>query len=388
VTLVVLLQLAGFAFFFVGENSIDRLVDEEGWVDERVLDDAELVRHGDVVCSTSREELFCVEAASGDVVLSEQLGGVATAPALVDDTLVVAVAGGPTGSDVRGYSLEGEQLWELADLQGLEVDPTAALRHQLSAVGEIVAVPLGGMALTGNGVVGIDARSGAEVWRAFDGAGSVGPGGGAMGPFGDVLSDGSRFYAEMLTDMGVPAVVALDPASGTELWRYELDTPPADPVLLRSVAPVTGGSAVALAFSGQPAQFVVVDAATGVPRWDVPIEGDQVGVTHLDGVTVVVDAGSMRAFDDDGTELWSEPAPGGGNSPDDLESQTVPEMVVESDTIYALDIDVHTVDISDGTTRQVHTRSFSTDVAVAAGHLVVAGRELQGIPLEAGDRPG
>jgi len=62
-------------------------------------------------------------------------------------------------------------------------------------------------------------------------------------------------------------------------------------------------------------------------------------------------------------------------------------MVVESEAIYALDIHVHTVDTSDGTTRQVQTGSFSTDVAIAAGHLVVAGRELQGIPLEAGDRP-
>jgi hypothetical protein len=122
--------------------------------------------------------------------------------------------------------------------------------------------------------------------------------------------------------------------------------------------------------------------------------GGEASVTHVEGVTVVVDATTTRGFDDEGTELWSVPAPGGGNDGDDVSSQTVPELVAEGDAVYALDLELYTVDPADGAVRQVPTRRGSagaagamghpSDVAVAADHLVIAGRQLQGVPLEPG----
>jgi outer membrane protein assembly factor BamB len=364
------------ATFFAGRTDDGGNDEAASWARPGQLDNAELVAHGDLVCSTTRQnELFCVQADSGDTVFSEQLAGAATSPTLVDDTLVVAVDAADDRGDLYGYSLRGDLLWEATDLQDVAVDDTAMARPELPAVDQIVAVPLVGPETFPTGLVGVDAATGTEVWRALTS-------GGLTGPVGNVLSDGARFYALALSDTDAWMVVALDAASGAELWRYELAAGGDDPAFLRGAAPVANGSAVALAFSGQPAQVVVLDAATGGPRWAVPITGNDALVANVEGVTVVLDTAFVRGFDDAGAELWTAPAPEGGVVPNGAMPGAVAELVVERDEVYTLGLHVVWVDTTDGTLQQVHTQAFAGDVAVAADHLVVAGSRLEGAPLE------
>jgi outer membrane protein assembly factor BamB len=414
------------------------------WVRPGPPDESGLVVAGDTVCSTSGTELFCVEAATGEDVFSEQLPAPATAPTLAGDTLVVGADGGAGHGDLYGYSLDGRRLWEAAELQVLDVDEdVSVLRPRLPAAGNVVAVPTGSIVDTE--LVGVDARSGRELWRT--------PNTGHIGP---VLSDGDRFYlftlsprpasvtaedlrnldpadptdAEILVileqyaavdatepldpqdpedlqfmlDIGLlelvnaelsnrvaPAVVALDPASGGELWRSEvgaggtstelsaaLEEELDSPFALDSVVSIGDGGAVAVVLGGEPPQLVVLDVATGARRWDLPLAGRSAAVTYAEGTTIVVDGTDMRGLAPDGTERWRVATPGRRAEPG--EDPFAPGLAVEEGRVYAFRSGLFAVDPADGDTRMLR-RGLVEDVAVADDHLVVASAGLEAVRL-------
>jgi outer membrane protein assembly factor BamB len=344
------------------------------------LEDAELVVDGDAVCSTSGSQLFCVDAVSGEELFSEALPGVATPPALVGGTLVVAADGGPERGDLYGYSLDGRQLWvAAAELQVRDVEAGAPARPRLPVAGDIVAIPSG---LHGGGsLVGVDAGSGREAWRALPRGGPIPT---WSGPLGQVVSDGRRFYTVGLAAQpepgSVPALtlVALDGATGAELWRVELDDELASVMTtgIEAVAPVADGSAMAFALRGQPGRVVVLDAATGAHRWDVPLTSESGSVAHVEDVTIVSDGAELRGYDNVGTELWTVSRPGS-----DVATRFPPELDVEDGELYAFRLHVSVIDPTDGTARTLRQNVRPTDVAVAGGNLVIAGTQLETAPL-------
>jgi outer membrane protein assembly factor BamB len=329
------------------------------------LEGAELVVDGDTVCSTSGRELFCVDAASGEELFSETLPGVATSPALAGETLVVAA-----GSGLYGYSLDGRQLWEAAGLRVDAVDADAPVRPALPVAGDIVAVSAGPPGQ--EALVGVDARSGQEAWQVLSEAGRV-P---TWRRFGQAWSDGRRFYAAGLAASPAPfsvpeaTLVALDAATGAQLWRENL----ADETrVIDAVAPFADGSAVAFALR-QPTRVIVLDVATGAHRWTSPLTGELGSVAHTDGVTVVCDGGELRGYDNEGTELWTASTP---ESDEDVIERYPPELDTENGRIYAYRVHVSEIDPIDGTSRTIRENVPATDVAEAGGHLVIAGPQLQ-----------
>jgi outer membrane protein assembly factor BamB len=408
------------------------------WARPGPSEDAELVVAGETICSTSERELFCVEAATGDEVFSEQLPAPATAPTLAADTLVVGADGGAGHGDLYGYSLDGQLLWEAGEIQVFDVDASVSvLRPRMPAVGNIVAVPTGG-AITPE-VAGVDARSGREVWRAR-GIGHIGP----------VLSDGERFYLYTLSPLPVsvtpddlrnldpadpldadilaileeyaavdpanpldprnpedlqfmldtgllelinaelsfrmgPQVVALDPASGAELWRAEIGAgdpagtagdPASDSTFgLETVAAIPDSGAVAFTLAGEPPELLALDAASGARRWGQPLAGDSATLAHIDGTTIVVDGTDMRGLDADGTELWRVPTPGQGR-----DDPFAPHLVVADGRVYAFRNGLFTVDPADGTSQMLRSGGVR-NVAVADDHLIVASAGLEAVRL-------
>lgn len=360
---------------------------------------------GEIACATGGDELFCVEADSGVEVFSERLPGAGTAPALVGETLVVAVDGDPgeggpveggpvEGGEVEGgpveggsgrghlsgYSTAGELLWQSGDLHDLYIeDATLGLYADVPAAGGVVAVPVDDA--MGGAVAGIDAQSGEELWRAS-------AGGSVLRPVGPVVSDGERFYvntlafgpdtaADLLADPTAEptsAIVAIDAASGAEVWRSEVAP---DELGVEAAARTADGAAVALTIAGEPGRVMVVDAATGAPRWEVPVTSDWVTVAQLDGVIVVADGSQLRGYDAAGGELWSGPDPDGNPGGEPIP----PELVVSEGRLLAFRLDLHEIDPSDGAAHRLGSHTVAEDVAVAGDHLIVAGNGLEAITL-------
>ena len=360
-----------------------------------------LVGNGELVCGTEERELFCVDGDSGDDVFSEPLPGPGTAPALAGGTLLVAADGGPGHGDLYAYSLAGEQLWEATDVDDIDIDDTALLRPDLPVAGGIVVAAIGES--SSGGLVGVDVESGQAVWRAFglddpDWRSDV------VGPLGgDVLSDGERFYMAAVVRSGATAsvdgidevVVAVDPATGTELWRTE----PRDmggEAFLDAVAPIGGDSSgggsgdddgdddgdgvtrAVLAFVGDDAEVFAVDTATGERLWDVPIGGDRPAVVPFEDATIVADVAAIRAYDADGRELWSATSPERRRGNVD---PLTPELVVDQGRLFAFRSHLYEVDPEDGSAVLLRDLALTDDVAVAGDDVVTAGLSLAALPL-------
>jgi outer membrane protein assembly factor BamB len=412
---------------------------DDGWVRDGELHLVQLAVDGETVCSTGERDLFCLDGTTGDELWSEQIPGLTTSPTLVGETLVVGAEGAEGGDqhgDLYGYSLDGRRQWGPTRLRSVDTGGvTPGIRPALPAAGHIVAVPAGEVPETE--LVGVDARTGREAWRAF----RPEPAGTPGGPIGTAVSDGDRFYAvvvaplsgrvtaddlrnldpadptdavilrildevaradpadpldpsdpedlQLMLDTGilelvnaelataepVTTLVALDGATGTERWRAELDGAAYE---VDAAVPLADGSAVALVINAESDRVVVFDVETGEQRWEAPLTSDRAAVAHVDGVTVVAEGTTVAGFDGDGTELWRVGRPGAdaGDIPD-----TPPGLTVEDGTLYAFGADVHEIDPRDGASRVVGESVAAIDVAVAGDHLVVAGVGLEGIRL-------
>lgn len=330
--------------------------------------------NGDVACTTGARELLCVEVDSGIEVFSEELPDAGAPPVIVGETLVVAADAEPGQGDLRGYSLDGELLWQSTDLSDTFLqDAELGLFPQIPAAGGVVAVP------TNDGVedtvAGIDARTGEELWRAVD------PASGWMNPIGPVVSDGQRFYVSSLVFdaadiLGEPGTViaALDRTTGRELWRA--DVAPED--LGVEAASVTDDGAVALTIASGTGRLVVVDAATGATRWEVASGGEWLTAAHLDGVTVVADGLDLRGFDAAGTEVWSHPDPDGVRAADPYP----PDLAVSGGRMFAHSIHLYEIEVGGGGGfDRFGPTTLVEGVAVAGDLLLVAGDGLIAVRL-------
>lgn len=330
--------------------------------------------NGEIACTTGGRELLCVDVDSGIEVFSDQLPDAGVPPVLVGETLVVAADAGHGEGDLRGYSPDGELLWQSTELSDTFLqDAALGLFPEIPAAGGVVAVP------TNDGVedtvAGIDVRSGEELWRAVD------PASGWTNPVGPVVSDGQRFYVTSLVFdpadiVGEPGTVvsALDRTTGRELWRVEL----APEELAVEAASVTDDGAVALTIGGNPSRLVVLDAATGATRWEVASAGEWLTAAHLDGVTVVADGVDLRGFDAGGTEVWSYENPGGVRPADPFP----PDLAVSGGRMFAHRIHLYEIEVGGaGGFDRFGPTTMVEDLAVAGDLLLVAGDGLIAVRL-------
>lgn len=193
---------------------------------------------------------------------------------------------------------------------------------------------------------------------------------------GGVRTDGRRLYVSMrIDDSALPAderpafVVALDAATGDEVWRTPIADEVAPTLGIDSMASIDDGALTAFVVHAAGVnglgELLVVDTATGQRRWQVTLRSDDSSVAHLDGTTVLADGDHTRGYGSDGTERWAVPSPDIARN----DSLTSPgELLVEGGRLWTLGYDVHRLD--------------PTDVAVVDDHLVVAGvSQLEALPL-------
>lgn len=338
--------------------------------------DVAVVTDGEQVCTTDRDELVCVDGATGDRSVSVDLPADASPPTLAGETLVVAADGGAGRGDVYGYSLDGDLLWEATGLQDVDVETLVLLGTPLPAAGDVVAVSLGRGGL--DGVVGIDARTGQELWRA----GGVGNFDGSFAVVGDLISDSQRFYGNALSidaSAAQSGVVAVDPATGSPLWEAALSDATVRTSFMRTAVVNDDGSAVALGSHGlESSEVVVIDLATGVVRWRVPLDADRLALAYLDGVTVVADETQMWGYDAQGVPLWTTDVPGSAS-----DARTIPpQLVVTGGRLFALaGPNLFEVGPEDGDSEIVMQRFLPVSVVATDTHLVAIGLEWVGIPL-------
>jgi outer membrane protein assembly factor BamB len=366
--------------------------DATGWAVEQYGNSQMLVSDGGRVCSVSADNLvFCLDAATGDELFTRQLyASVVTAPVLVGERLVVAGSTSGSAGSLSAHAPDGGDLWE--------VPMDVAAGQPMPVAGEVVAVVDGDA--TSRALVGVDGASGAELWRAYDTTAGVQP----QVVASTVLTDGTRFYAAVVDPGADPGasgqVVAIDPGSGTEVWRS-----PVMPTItvsrgVTSVAPFDDGSAVALVLEAAPGEaapgqvdgpvgrVVALDSATGALRWEVSLAGTRGSVAHVDGLTVVIDGAELRAYDAAGTQVWTAAAPVPGEAQDGADPD---QLVYDGGHLFAVGHGVYEIDPTTGTSGLVLDSGTTSDVAVVGGHVVIAGVfALTAVPvsdLPLGDEP-
>lgn len=339
------------------------------WVKDDLSNSRMLVPWGEHVCSTTLTQvLYCLDAATGEDVFRLQLDEeeMAGSPVLVGDQLVVAGSRLMRGA-VRAYSPAGDELWQAP------VDVPAD--SPVAAVGGVV------VAIDRDELVALDAATGDERWSAFAPSESD-----DTAPEGGVFTDGTRLFTALTVVDGetldiTGAIVAVDPASGAELWRsgpYDINTS----VGIASAVPFDDGSAVAFYLHGgqdSPGRVVVLDPTTGATLWEVVLVDIYGSVAHVGGTTVVADGPDTRAYDAAGNELWRIGSPVIEHDPD---MSSPDELVVTGGRLFVAGSDVFEIDPRDGRSTLIRDGVNASDVEIVGDQLIVAGiHELEAIPL-------
>ena len=352
-----------------------------GWADADRSNPHRLATDGEVVCASGlTADLYCLDAASGEELwVADLAASPASSPAMAGDLVLVGDDGRAGDGGIHAFSQDGEEIWSThVSVASQELAPLP-----LAVIGDTVAAiddgPAAGV------LVGLDVATGEQLWDRF---GDPEEGQPEVSNFSDVLTDGERLYLTTETmpvyEPGVTppmgptmALVAIDPATGDELWQYEIATESLGFPVATEVALLPDAAAVAFVVQsgGSAGQVVVLDVATGELRWEAPLEAPDASIAHVDGVTVVADGTALRGYDDEGAEVWSAPMP------DEL-GVGLGGLVVREGRLFSSSYDVWEIDPATGTGTPVRTGVSAADVVIAGDHLVIAGISgLEALPL-------
>lgn len=206
------------------------------------------------------------------------LGGPVAAPVVARTAVVVVAARGMVALDPSS----GEPLWEVDRTEGPAGSPALA--------GELVVHASGSG--SGTAVVARALEDGAEAWRTFMDADV---------PGGLVAADGFVYAATAAGD-----VVALDPETGEERWRSEVEGRlEATPAVAEGLVLVAGEQRQ----TGVVTVFALDAATGGRPRWRFSTPGPSLPASAPASVGrrafVATSEGVLRALDlDDGAQAW------------------------------------------------------------------------------------
>jgi outer membrane protein assembly factor BamB len=336
---------------------VDRRADGR-WGVEATGGGTRLVADDRTVCSATHEELFCLDAASGEERFATRSGTRAELFSIVDGTLLVGDSSAGGDGRLHAYSLDGERLWDASLQQASLVEPPVAAG--------VVAIPGG----SPSEVVGLDLVTGDERWRTVV---SSADGGVSLDVTGPMFSDGQAFYASVEPHVGLSAsgIVALDAESGRGRWQSEI---PLEDLPAGNAAPFEDGSAIAFVLGpvGQHHRIVALDTATGRLRWQAPLSTAAATVAHVDGVTMVLSGDDLRGYDADGDELWTADAPDDRDDEARRTADTETSLLgnfVARGRLYLVSRHVHEIDPHTGQSRTIQENV--ADAVPTADHLVV-----------------
>jgi len=238
------------------------------------------VAHGMVyVGDSSGGSVYALNARTGTIVWSVDVGGVEWAP-LVEGN-VVYVASGLGGYAYAFDAYTGEQLWKT-----YTTDAASAPTYSRGTVYLET--------LTQPSLLAIDARTGSILW----GIGIINFCG--MAP---IVSDDTVYFCSQGTEFGSSNLRAVDARTGRARWRVRN---PAElfvqPTLTSGILYIAG-----LPFGGSSSTVYAIDADTGARLWTSRLDEMRLGaISGANGVLYsVTDGGLVALSASDGTELWS-----------------------------------------------------------------------------------
>ncbi len=261
-----------------------------------------MLQDGVLYLGTYGEGLWALDAASGEELWRYQMeepdpasdplqNAIDSTPLFVDG--VIYVNGGPWGGIYAVDAMSGEEVWrfdteggasaQLSYADGILYQPVDKLFDGLRGLGE----PAGPATM-----VAVDAASGEEVWHfeADEGYTTFAT---------PVVSDGVVLFGISNPDNSAGAYIGLDAASGEELWRI-----PFHAMWGTTSAASSGMFFLTGAFDGG---VYAVDAQSGASKWAYKTEGAVVHGLLLAGDLLYVqsDDGVLHALDPvSGGEAW------------------------------------------------------------------------------------
>ncbi len=346
------------------------------WVAPTLGNSQGLATDGEVVCSTTvGPTLYCADPETGETTFTVTVDpdDMTGSPELVDGTLLMGLDR-RLGGNLLAYSLEGDELWS--------ADVAVQSDDEMAVVGDTVVAVDG---LMDSELVGVDLATGEERWRTLTAHEFEDP----RLVMGGVHTDGRYVYVAVdLTDMSLPSdqtptfIIAVDPASGAEVWRTQVDDNVAPVLDIGSVASLDDGTLMAFVVYGShngSSEMVVVDTATGQRRWQVPLSSVYASVAHIDGTTVLADGADTRGYSSDGTELWAVPSPEIARTPNLVSPGA---LVIDGDRLWSAGYDVYELDPTNGSSVLLADGVSAIDVAVVGERLVISGiSQLEAIPI-------
>lgn len=264
-------------------QAIDAETGELRWEDRRGVEGGPLVTRGTVfTASDSSDQLLAFDPETGELRRG-YAAGPTTLPATDGDRIYV-----PGAEELRAIDVTGETRWRsphrIPGPTGRPGTGQSTVEAPPTAADGAVYVP------TRAGLIALEADSGSRRWAVE----------GPLGRTSPAVADGTLFVGGHREVDGerVPAVSALDAATGEEGWRFE---PP------RSVPthPVVAGDVVYVGSRGT--RLYALDAGTGDVRWTLEFEWP-VGTPapYEDGLLANV-GGRLYAIErgDGGTDPWA-----------------------------------------------------------------------------------
>lgn len=323
-------------------RALDAATGEERWatdVDAYYIGGSVALDDEHVFVGTFDARVVALDRATGDEVWTASIGdheqaAIFGSPLVVDGTVITGVAsfelmtGNPAPS-FRGHvvaldAATGDEVWrywtigeEETDVAGVSVWATVAVDEERGHV----YVP------TGNGygpqpstrsdaVVALDLATGEELWVTQFTEGDVWTVANPVGTDADVGSPPNLFRVGDVDAVGAVDKAGvyhtLDRDTGEVIWEAELTEGGLQGGALASAAVAEGVAYVASNRASQDADLVALDVETGDERWRIDVEGHVSGpVTWANGVVYLSDdTGRVRAYDAaDGTVLWTHEVP-------------------------------------------------------------------------------
>jgi outer membrane protein assembly factor BamB len=328
-----------------------------------------LVTDGDVVCATRTATLVCVDAATGEAGFTTRLEGEATAPQLAGGTLVVGDGGRYPFeyTTLHGISARsGKELWSSERVP--EGTDQLSLAHGFALVDGTLAAPRGRAALDTT-LEGLAPRTGSMRWHLdTDSEG---------GSFltSEVFGLGPRAYTTAYDGEGLGrsglALVAVEPATGAELWRHSLG---GLPVVTDLTGPADGSTVTLVLKEGDDVDLVTLDGATGAQQWATPLRDDFPRVAVSGGTTVVQEGSRLRGLDREGQQRWAAAVP---------EGRTFGRLVQVPGHLYLVGVNVYEVEPRSGRVDLVLRDVVGDDLVVAEDLLVLSTLDgLEAHPLD------
>jgi len=321
----------------VGAVLVLRADDDRVWKIETRSGPDRLVADDATVCGSDHQQVVCLDAATGDELFRTPSTHLAAVLSMSEGTLLAGdVPEDPKeDTNLRAYTRDGRELWRISG--------NYAYDRPIPVVDGVAIVPESRV----RSIQGLDLSTGEPVWETPYPAPQADVD--YEGPLlsGSTFTDGENVYATLVGPER--QLVALDAATGTELWKTTVDefASASHVHQLHGIGGTDSIAAVVGPLVGEQ-RLLVIDRASGDVSAEVSLGERPAALATVDGTIVVLTGEELRGYSPDGDELWTQTVEVSEMTADQETVLYSGRLLVVDDTLYLDTTGVWTIDPATG----------------------------------------